>query len=110
MNFTFQYSMIILLVCLIGISFQFKLSNKAVTDDRFSQQEPEIQLNSDEYNKMVLIKSILKAYDEMKSLSGLDSESSELTRTVKRSNNNDKLKELLIKRAMKNVALGFGKK
>lgn len=123
MNFSFHHSMILLLVCLISISSQLKhiSANELAgsgSSSSISNNPQEIQLNSDEYNKMILIKYILKAYNELKSSTGgaVDSESNEdqdvirlSTRTEKRSAN-EKLKDFLIKRAMKNVALGFGKK
>ena len=111
MNFTAQSLMLITCRCLVSLTLQL--------NQETSNQE--IQLSSDEYNKMILIKYILKAYNEMKHTEQENNETYELDdeklatsnnkitgRTEKRSN--DKLKDFFIKRAMKNVALGFGRK
>ena len=107
---------LVTLICLISLSFQSKQQKQQQQEYATGEEELSAgEVDQDELNKMILIKNLLNAYREMKS-PFQSSESGDETEQVmhrdirSQKRTNEKFKELFIKRAMKNVALGFGKK
>ncbi len=111
---------LVTLICLISLSIQSKQQQQQnYASGGGDEEEVNTDMDQDELNKLILVKNILNAYKEMKNpfhqsvdeTSGGEENEQLMHRDIRsEKRTNEKFKELFIKRAMKNVALGFGKK
>ena len=110
---------LVTLICLISLSIQSKQQHQNYATGGGEEEEVITDMDQDELNKLILVKNILNAYKEMKNpfhqsadeTSGGEENEQLMHRDIRsEKRTNEKFKELFIKRAMKNVALGFGKK
>ena len=121
MNFSIQsrHLMLMALVCLISVTIQTKQQSHPAAAvavdsslDQVDSSNENVAIN--DANRKILIKYLQKAFSEMNDQAESDyNEEEAYGQRVARSDSsksNDRLKEFFIKRAMKNVALGFGKK
>ena len=119
MNFSIQSRHVLLLTfaCLVGLAVQARQSSPLAASAAANQLDSFSDETSD-VNRMILIKYLKKAVKEMnasQSESEDDDDDEQNAQAYHRavraeSKSNDRVKEFFIKRAMKNVALGFGKK
>jgi hypothetical protein len=121
MNFYIQSRQLLLLIfiCLVSLTIQAKQSSTSAADSQMDLNDQSALVN--DANRMILIKYLKKAFNEMNVYDqafnddvGADDGANDLLvnhRAVRAdAQSNNRLKEFFIKRAMKNVALGFGKK